>query len=138
MVYYSDAETFNAMAAAHVDKLTFNTRDEYLVWVKSWKEEYRYLVAARKIEKLARFTKTENIDRANKLIERLKSTIDSSRLLEIRSNITKRMELEHGIKFMYWSPSNYNLLTYLSISRKASKLRAGVKMAERKKSQSAA
>lgn len=49
LIYRSSTTTFTAefekAARMHVEKLTFNTRDEYLIWVKQWKEDYKNLTA---------------------------------------------------------------------------------------------
>lgn len=83
IIYGYDQEAFNRAALAHVEKLTFNTRSEYLAWVKQWKEDYRCLSVARRIERLNRYTTQPKIDRANKLIEKLNVQCPNEKYTEI-------------------------------------------------------
>ncbi len=131
IIYGYDETAFNRAALAHVDKLTFNTRGEYLAWVAQWKEDYKHLSAARKIERLNRYTTQVKIDRADKEIAKLETVYLPAKTAEIKDRLTKRLETEYGIKFTYWKPSNYVLIMYLLVARKASKLRAAKKREER-------
>lgn len=136
IIYGYDQEAFNRAALAHVEKLTFNTRSEYLAWVKQWKEDYRCLSVARRIERLNRYTTQPKIDRANKLIEKLNVQCPNEKYTEIVDRLANlsmpaQYRTDYGIKFLYWKPSTYNLLMYLLVVRKASKLRAAVKRATR-------
>ena len=124
-------EAFNAAVAMHVDKLTFNTRSEYLAWVVQWKEDYRYISATRKISRLSRYTTAPKIDRANKLIDKINAQFPPEKYTEIDNRLTKQLQDEYGIKFQYWKPSTYNFIMYLLVARKASKLRAAKKREER-------
>lgn len=53
MIHHNSTTTFAAefekAARNHVEKLTFNTRDEYIAWVKQWKEDYKNLVTTRRV-----------------------------------------------------------------------------------------
>ncbi len=126
-----DAIEFEAAAKAHAEKLTFNTREEYLAWVKQWKEEYRYVSALRRIEKLQRFTLPDKIKKAEKQIEQIEKKIDPVKAKDILRNITDRIEKEYGLKRQYYPWSTYSLIMYLLVSRKASKIRAAKKREER-------
>lgn len=130
-MYEYDDKAFSDAVNKHVEKLTFNTREEYLDWVNRWKEEYRYLCLLRKIEKLQRFTLQEKIVNANKQVAILRSQFDHMKADEIIQRITKRISDEYGIKRTWGTWSIYSLILYLLVSRKASKIRASKKREER-------
>jgi hypothetical protein len=131
IIHGYDKTAFDNAALAHVDKLTFNTRSEYLAWVAQWKEDYRFISATRKISRLSRYTTAPKIERANKLIEKINAEFPPEKYTEIANRLTKQLEVEYGIKFTYWKPSTYNFIMYLLVARKASKLRAAKKREER-------
>jgi hypothetical protein len=127
---------FDNAVAAHVEKLTFNTQDEYLIWVKQWKEEYNHMVALRKIQKLDRFTRKDKIEAAAKMQAAIHEKFDPKRSKEIVDALKLRMLNEYGIQFYctdYYI--RYTLIMYLQVVRKAGKIRAGQKMKARLETQ---
>lgn len=122
-------EKFDNAVAAQVEKLTFNTRDEYLIWVKQWKEEYKYMVALRRDEKLDRFTLPDKIALAKKKSVILHSQFDPIKIKAIQSEINLRLHTEMKRTY-YHQFGAYKLIIYLLALRKASKIRAGQKMKE--------
>ena len=55
LIYRDQTLEFKALfmeaAMNHIAKLTFTTREEYLAWVKQWKEDYKNIVHFYTIEK---------------------------------------------------------------------------------------
>ena len=129
-LYKPNAASLNLAARKHVDKLTFDTRSEYLAWVAQWKEDYRYIVTARRIEKLRRFTAEPKIAAASVRIKQLEATIDKNKLIEIEARLGNQLSAQYNI----WRPlfkSPYILAICMLVIRKAGKLRAAIKRQER-------
>lgn len=123
-------EQFDAAVQAHVEKLAFNTREEYLLWVQQWKEDYRHMLFLRRVEKLKRFTLKDNIEKANRQIALLETKFDRVKARKLAAELSDRIAKEYNRSF--YSPlSIYFLIMYLLVARKASKIRAGQKRAER-------
>ena len=122
-------ERFDNAVAAQVEKLTFNTRDEYLIWVKQWKEEYKYMIALRRGEKLERFTLPDKIASAKNKSVILHSQFDPIKIKEIQLKINLQLHTEMK-KTYFHQFGGYWLIIYLLVLRKASKIRAGQKMKE--------
>lgn len=121
-------KAFLAAAEKHVEKLTFNTREEYLNWVKEWKEDYKYLSAWQRIGKLHRFTKKEKVDRAEKQVAEIKVKFPHAKYNETVTRVKDRLVKEYDIK---WGTNDYTLIRYMLVIRKASKLRSAIKRQER-------
>lgn len=127
-----DQTTFQDAVEKHVEKLTFNTKEEYFSWVSQWKEDYKHISIRIKQDKLSRFTLPEKVAKADEEIKRLDSISPDKTQQEVIDRITKQLDVEYGIKFQYWKPSPHTIAMYLLVARRASKLRAGVKMRENK------
>jgi hypothetical protein len=137
---------FDDAAKAHVDKLKFNTREEYLLWVQQWKEDYKHILFLHKLNKLAerlpgewinmKLVPIENEKRARleKQMEVLKTKFDENKAKKISDELSQVIQTEQNIHWIGGSGfSTYHLILYLLVCRKASKIRAGVKREERKK-----
>jgi hypothetical protein len=130
ILYTYDKKDFDSTVQAHVEKLTFNTREEYLLWVQQWKEDYKHILYLRKIEKLGRFTLPDKIKNAEKQIAIIESKFDRVKAKKIAVELQDKISKEYGLKF-YWPLTTYSLIMYLLVARKASKIRAGKKREER-------
>ena len=131
LLYRTDNDNFQALfiqtAMNHVSKLTFTTRDEYLVWVKRWKEDYRNIVHLYTIKKYE--------THPTQLKERTKWYIDKVNHLKAESgywplsdtvkrvkDIIAQMSKEYGC---YVCSNNlYAVILYFLMVRKAAKIRA--------------
>jgi hypothetical protein len=131
LLYRNDNDNFQALfiqtAMNHISKLTFTTRDEYLVWVKQWKEDYRNIVHLYTIKKYETHpTQLEErtkwyADKANHLKEKIGywPLADIAKRAEV---INAQMSKEYGL-YVYSNNLYYTLL-YLLMVRKAAKIRA--------------
>ena len=118
---------FMEAAMNHIGKLTFTTRDEYLIWVRQWKEVYNnivHLYIIQKNERHAAICRTKErqdwyMARANR--ERAKTGFwtkaeEHIMVMELEDQIKK----EYG---MYVSGLLVDIM-YLLVVRKAAKIRA--------------
>ncbi len=121
----------NKLAEEYVQKLTFNTREEYLVWVKQWKEDMKIVTlyhtttkytfmknGCKRVDKIDRYT--NKLNKMPKLTEPQVKRAD-----ELMDQYFKDYNLSK-----YFKSSHY-LFWYMLILRKASKIKAGKQRAER-------
>jgi hypothetical protein len=127
LIYHTQptfASGFIYEAEQMMNKLSFITKDEYLDWVKKWKEDYKIVERQHKIEKywlMRDYCATE----AKK--ERYQKKLD--KVQELTSDETARvatlmLELQKYADTGPWFKSSYWLTVYFLVQRKASKLRA--------------
>jgi hypothetical protein len=131
LIYRNQELDFNALfmeaAMNHTTKLTFITREEYLAWVKQWKEDYKNIVHLYTIEKWEHHPA--------RLPERIKYFEDRVKALKAKPGfwaaevVTKRVEeIKQQIlteySSMYVGRRLYAVVMYLLVARKAGKIRA--------------
>jgi hypothetical protein len=122
---------FNNAVESHLSKLTFNTRDEYLVWVKQWKEDYNLLVTEYKREFLTFQSQPRKREDKRLIAERRLAKLPPAqpeKLAATKDRIAKQLFAEHGVSTY---GSIYILLLYMLVVRRADKIRAGRLRAER-------
>jgi hypothetical protein len=131
LIYRNQTLAFQALfmeaAMNHIAKLTFTTRDEYLVWVKQWKEVYKNIVHLYIIDKYGwrnahcttqakREWYAAKADR-----ERAKAGFWSKEEAQVKVRaLEDQIKKEYG---MYVSGFYVDLM-YLLVVRKAGKIRA--------------
>ena len=128
LIYRSSNTNFNAEFARVAEqlshKLTFNTRDEYLVWVKQWKEDYKNLTNAIRNNqvswKLRAAKKPERIAYFKTISE--KATDVPKEFYDVRITILNN-QLFADCGFRAYN-SRTLIAIYLLVLRKASKIRA--------------
>ncbi len=126
---YKNYNTFNEellkLAETHSKALTFITRDEYLIWVKQWKEDYKTVLQLHTIEKFTRrrdrSTLQEKIDRFQKILDKIPNLSDEQKA---RIEVLKKEFLSLWGLNSYTYCSHY-LLWHMYVVRKAGKIRAG-------------
>lgn len=128
LIYRSSNTNFNAEFARVAEqlshKLTFNTRDEYLVWVKQWKEDYKNLTNAirnnRVSWKLQMAQKPERIAYFKAASEKASNV--PKEFYDVRITMLNNQILaDHGVRVYHnWS----FIAIYLLVLRKASKIRS--------------
>lgn len=115
-------------------KLTFNTREEYLTWVKQWKEDYKLILLAYTTEKYKMHMDIcilpDKIAHYKKKLILLKSVTDEQniRIQAIKTEYLTSMG--YSLTGLRWT-SLYSVLQHLYITRKAGKIRAAKKREER-------
>lgn len=121
-------EIFNKLANDYVSKLTFTSREEYLAWVKQWKEEFKIVEMQHKLEKW-NGGKTvcvlpHKIDAYEKKLATVISFTpeQSNRLIDIQA----KYALEFNVKPCFIC--SHHLLWYMLIIRKSGKILAGKQM----------
>ena len=124
---------FYAQASAVSLKLTFNTRDEYLVWVKQWKEDFKLTLTAWRREKfsfrLSQCVLPEKIAYYEKKVAANKLSEEQlARLEVIKTEYLNFMG--YSLTGLRWL-SMYTLINHMYLIRRASKIRAGKKREER-------
>jgi hypothetical protein len=131
LIYRNQTLEFQALfmgaAMNHIAKLAFTTRDEYLIWVKQWKEVYNNIVHLYIIQKhewhsghcITKERQDWYMAKANR--ERAKIGFWSKEEAQL-----KVKELEGQIKKEYgmYVSRFYVDLMYLLVVRKAGKIRA--------------
>ena len=128
LIYRSSNTNFNAEFARVAEQLsnnlTFNTRDEYLVWVKQWKEDYKNLANAIRNNRIAlRYKsarKPERITHFKTLLEKAPNV--SKEFYDIRITVlNNQLYADTGLR----AYGNCAFIAiYLLALRKASKIRA--------------
>lgn len=112
------------LAEEYVSKLTFTTREEYLSWVKQWKEDVKivtlYHTQIKYCGNRNACIRQEKIDYWQKKLDKLPSLSDEQkkRVDELMQQYLKDYNLKD------WFKSSHYLFWYMLIVRKASKLRA--------------
>lgn len=115
---------FNQLAVDYSSKLTFVTREEYLEWVKKWKEDYKIVDAHHKITKLSGCRDSCVLPKKIEMYQkRLDNIVDLTPEQLVR---LKEIEAKYLIEFNLkpWFISSHYLVWYMLIIRKAGKLRA--------------
>ena len=117
---------FIQSATNYSTKLTFVTREEYLDWVKQWKEDFKLIDRHHKIQCL---TWRLNVSRLQPKIDRLQKNID--RLIPLNeSEIIRLKQIEaqyiNDFKLHPWQVCSHYLFWYMLVKRKAGKIRANV------------
>lgn len=128
LIYRSSNTNFNAEFARVAEqlshKLTFNTRDEYLVWVKQWKEDYKNLSNAirnnRLVWKRDLAQQEEKIARLNEKLTKAPDVPEEFYTTGIAS-LNNQLFADTGFR----SYSDWKIIAiYLLVLRKAGKIRA--------------
>ncbi len=106
------------------NKLTFITKDEYLVWVKKWKEDFKIVERQHRIEKYTSMRDNcvlqTKIDYYQKKLDKVEDlTLDEA----TRYNVLM-FEMQQYSGMNHWFKCGYWLAVYYLVQRKASKLRA--------------
>jgi len=126
------AQAFKSEATAFSTTLTFNTRDEYLVWVKQWKEDYKLVLRKYQISTFT-YRRDHCVLESKKLHyqKRLDGIPDiTTEDTEKYNAIVGRLAIQLGLP--NWMVGNsYWIIIGLLILRKAGKIRAGIKREER-------
>lgn len=118
-------ELFNQLANDYASKLTFVTKEEYLAWLKQWKEDFKLVETQHKFEKWERMKSSCVLPNKIEMYERkLKSLPEytaeqSKRLLEIQAKYLSDFSLKP------WTIASHYVVWYMLILRKAGKIRAG-------------
>jgi murein L,D-transpeptidase YafK len=128
LIYRSSNTNFNAefvrVAEQLSHKLTFNTRDEYLVWVKQWKEDYKNLANAIRNN---RFVWKHDMAKKPERIAYFKAKLDKA--IDVPSTFyTERISALNNQLFADTGTRAYSdwktIAIYLLLLRKAGKIRA--------------
>ncbi len=119
------AAAFMNEAMAYSTKLEFNTREEYLAWVKNWKEEYKIVELYHKSCKLStaldRCQLQSKKDAYQKRLDKLPNMTEEqmAKYKEISGKIASKFGLNQWIaSYPYW------ILIGMLIERKAGKIKA--------------
>lgn len=119
------ASAFMSEAMAYSTKLTFTTRDEYLNWVKEWKEDYKAIEHKRKLDVLCArrdgCTLETKKDYYQKRLDKLPDLTPEQK--DRCKAVSDRIAKEMG--FSSWlTGDTYWTIIALLIIRKAGKIRA--------------
>ena len=123
----SFASAFMSEAMAHSTALKFTTREEYLAWVKNWKEEYKIVEHKHKIDNLRqkrdRCVLQNKIDNYQKQLDKLP---DLTEVQKAKYNeVVGRLAQAFGLPG-WMSCNSYWIVIALLVERKAGKIRANV------------
>lgn len=129
LIYRNRDKDFGALFMDNVHaydakKLNFNTREEYIDWVKQWKEDMDFVVY--KHTKNKRTWKRDACVRADKIskyqacVDNMPelTTVQTTRYNELMNKFLVDYDLKH------WFASSYYLVWYMLIIRKAAKIKA--------------
>ena len=134
---------------AHAEKLTFNTREEYIEWVKQWKEDYNNVVLHHRIDRLFRRSHqlkphgdryqwfpltSQKAQYRQAKIKQLETQV-TMKENEIVDKLSAQIKNEYNYVRPYGRFECYNLIHYLLAVRKASKVRAARLREERLKAE---
>ena len=114
-------------AMNYSSKLAFVTRDEYLNWVKQWKEDYKLVLKAYVLDKLIVHQSAcilpDKIARIQAKIDAIPALTaeETARLNELKTKFM--VEHNRDVKWMKWL-SLYELIQHMYVARKAGKIRA--------------
>lgn len=127
---------FNAAVLEVIKHLTFNTREEYLNWVKQWKEDYHTILNSYKRGNLSWFINDPKHREDKKLAaeNRLAKLPPDNpeKVKEVMKRLSTELVERYGYPKWYAEyPSKYSIILYLLVSRRAGKIRAGQLRAER-------
>jgi hypothetical protein len=116
---------FMSEATAHASTLKFTTREEYLAWVKNWKEEYKVVERVHRIETLTgkrdRCILPRKIDHYQKLLDKVPDLTDIEKAKY--HEVVGRLGIAFGLSSWMMSGS-YWIVVAMLVERKASKIRA--------------
>jgi len=134
LIYRNRTEAFSPIfikiAMNHTSKLTFITREEYLLWVKQWKDDYKKISLLHRYQKLVHLrdisVRTEKIEKLNSQIQSILLKFPgiefdvelNSRINTIKDQLYSEYKIRHS--------SLKVILVYLLMIRKAGKIRANV------------
>lgn len=135
----------------HAEKLTFNTREEYIEWVKQWKGDYNNVVLHHRIDRLFRRSHvlgyvagktqyqwlpltSQKAQYRQAKIKRLEAQVTMQEN-EIVDKLSAQIKNEYNYVRPYGQFECYNLIHYLLAVRKASKVRAARLREERLKAE---
>jgi hypothetical protein len=128
---------FNAAALDYSNILSFNAREEYLDWVKMWKEDYKAILLdykRRTLEFIAGDTRRREDKRtvAKHCLEKLPVS-DPVRFMELWTKKIAPELIRNGCigPWQIQYPSHYSSIIYMLVLRRAGKMRAGKLRAER-------
>jgi len=116
---------FVSEAMAHANTLKFTTREEYLSWVANWKEEYKLIERAHKIDNLCwkrdRCVLPNKIEHYQKQLDKLSDLTDAEKAKY--NEIVGRLAQTFGLSG-WMSRDSYWIVIALLVERKAGKIRA--------------
>jgi hypothetical protein len=114
----------NKIAEEYSAKLKFVTREEYLAWVKQWKEDYKLI---EKHHKITKYTERQAKCILPKKVEYYKNKLDKVPKLspsEVLRLKTLEAQYLNDFGLRPWFVVSEYLVWYMLIMRKAGKLRA--------------
>lgn len=128
LIYRSSNTNFNAEFARVAEqlshKLTFNTRDEYLVWVNQWKEDYKNLSNAIRNNRLRfKYDSAQNPAKLEYLKGKLDNAVDVSNDFYVKRIADLNNQLFNDTGFRSYE-NWHTIAIYLLILRKAAKIHA--------------
>jgi hypothetical protein len=144
--FQAEVETEAARLSA---TLPFNTREEYLSWVKQWKEDYKAVWRSYQIEKYtAKYNACVNVNKVAYYKKKLESIpalteqeqVSVKRCTENARELYKDKNPEKNAYRYDWTvvfTTGYWLVIFMLVQRRASKIRAKIKREERLAQQAA-
>lgn len=136
LIYRNKEHAFNGLIYDHVlaydaNKLKFNTREEYLDWVKQWKEDmkiitHKHTLGCRTWKRDVCIRK-DKIEKYQKLVDRMPKLTEEQ---NARYNARMNMFLA-DYELKNWFSSSLYLIWYMLIIRFAAKRKAADKRKER-------
>ncbi len=128
LIYRGNAPFMTAFmneAVAHTSALKFITREEYLAWVKNWKEEYKIVERKHKIDSLCykrdRCFLQNKIDHYQKQLDAIPDLTDFEKAKY--NEVVGRLAQSFGLS-NWMVGSSYWIVIAMLVERKASKIRA--------------
>lgn len=113
----SFTERFNKTVEAFVGTLPFATREEYLAWVKQWRDDYGLFSLETRLKRFSRQTSPTNEARNQPRIDAI-----CAKLAGTASADAKKRRLADSDLAYY---TDHTIAVYMLAIRKASKIRAG-------------
>ena len=107
-----------------MDKLNFITKDEYLAWVKKWKEDFKIVERQHKIEKYTSMRDSCVLPNKKDYYQKKLDKIEDLTLDEATRYNVLMDEFRKYAGMNAWFKSSYWLTVFGLVQRKASKLRA--------------
>lgn len=116
---------FNQYAESYdASKLNFNTREEYLDWVKQWKEDMKIVTITHSWE---RYTYKQGVCQLEEKIKKYQIKLDKLPVLtpeQINRYNVRMQQFLADYDLKPWFSSSFYLVWYMLILRKAAKMKA--------------